>query len=166
MDEAAVAELLAKQAITEALHKYCRAMDRMDNDLGKSVFHADAPADYGWMYQGTGHGFIEFVYGAHAGMLLHQHQLGNILIAVEGERAASESYVTVTFRRKDEAGVVVGMRSCGRYIDRWEKRGGRWAISQRLYLHLFDETHPVAESQFPSTGTRDRMDPSYAILSA
>jgi len=165
MDEA-VAELLAKQAITEALYKYCRAMDRMDNELGKSVFHADAPADYGGMYQGTGHGFIEYVYGAHAGMLLHQHQLGNVLVTVNGDTASSESYVTVSFRRKDETGAVVGMRSCGRYLDRWEKRGGRWAISNRLYLHLFDETHPVAASQFPSTGTRDRTDPSYAILSA
>src|SRR6201996_5882502 len=110
MDEA-VAGLIAKQARPEALYKYCRAMDRMDNELGKSVFHADAPADYGGMYRGTGHGFIEFVYGAHAGMLLHQHQLGNILIAVEGERASSESYVTVSFRRKDETGAVVGMRS-------------------------------------------------------
>ncbi len=162
MDE--VAELLAKQAITEALYKYCRSMDRMDNDLGKSVFHADAPADYGGMYQGTGHGFIEHVYGAHSGMLLHQHQLGNILITVDGDRAVSESYVTVTFRRKDETGTVVGMGSQGRYIDRWEKRDGRWAISNRHYLHLFDETYPVAESQFPATGTRDRSDPSYAIL--
>jgi hypothetical protein len=164
MSEAAVAELLSKQAITEALHRYCRAMDRMDNDLGKSVFHPDAPADYGGMYTGTGHGFIEFVYGAHAGMLLHQHQLGNILLGGAGDRAASESYVTVSFRRKDEAGAVVGMRSCGRYLDQWERRGGRWAISNRLYLHLFDETFPVAESQFPATGTRDRSDPSYKIL--
>ena len=39
MDETALAELLDKQAITEALHRYCRAMDRMDNDLGRSVFH-------------------------------------------------------------------------------------------------------------------------------
>jgi hypothetical protein len=164
MTDAAITELLAKQAITEALYKYCRAMDRMDNALGKSVFHADAPADYGGMYRGTGHGFIEYVYGAHAGMLLHQHQLGNIVITLAGDRAASESYVTVSFRRKDETGAMVGMRSCGRYLDRWEKRGGHWGISDRLYLHLFDETYPVAESQFPSTGMRDRTDPSYGIL--
>jgi len=115
------------------------------------------------MYQGTGHGFIEFVHGAHAGMLLHQHQLGNILIAIEGERAASESYVMVTFRTRDAAGQLVGMVGCGRYIDRWEKRAGRWAISHRHYLHLLDEARPVAEGQFPSTGTRDRTDQSYAL---
>jgi len=163
MDEAALTELLAKQAIAEALYKYCRAMDRMDNELGKSVFHADAVADYGTMYKGTGHGFIEFVYEAHAGMLLHQHQLGNILITVEGDRAYSESYVMVTFRRTDEANGLVGMYSWGRYIDRWEKRDGRWAISHRHYLHLADESRPVDDSQFPSTGMRDRTDPSYLI---
>jgi hypothetical protein len=163
MDEAALTELLAKQAITEALYKYCRAMDRMDNELGKSVFHADAVADYGTMFKGTGHGFIEFVYEAHAGMLLHQHQLGNILITVEGDRAYSESYVTVTFRRTDEASGLIGMYSWGRYIDRWEKRDGRWAISHRHYLHLTDESRPVDDSQFPSTGMRDRTDPSYIV---
>ena len=42
MTDTVITELLAKQAITEALYKYCRAMDRMDNELGKSVFHVDA----------------------------------------------------------------------------------------------------------------------------
>jgi hypothetical protein len=163
MDETAIAALLAKQAITEALHKYCRSMDRMDDELGRSVFHADATADYGAMYQGTGHGFIDFVHAAHAGMLLHQHQLGNILIAVDGERAFSESYVMVTFRRRDADGQLIGMSSCGRYIDRWEKRAGLWAIAHRDYLHLLDETRPVPESLYPSTGARDPTDPSYAL---
>ncbi|HTJ64605.1 MAG TPA: nuclear transport factor 2 family protein [Alphaproteobacteria bacterium] len=163
MDETAFAELLAKQAITEQLYRYCRSMDRMDNDLGRSVFHADATADYGGMYRGTGYGFIDFVYGAHAGMLAHHHQLGNILIAVDGNRAYSESYVTVTFRRRGENGALLGMSSCGRYLDRWEKRADRWAIVDRLYLHLTDESYPVADSQFPTTGARDRTDPSYEL---
>ena len=149
MDEAAIGELLAKQTITEILHKYCRAMDRMDNDLGRSVFHPDAAADYGSMYRGTGYGFIEFVYGAHAGMLVHHHQLGNILIKVAGERAYSESYVTVTFRLRDAQGKLLGMASYGRYIDRWEKRDGCWAISDRRYLHSMDETRPIADDQYP-----------------
>ena len=164
MDQAAIGELLAKQIITEILHKYCRAMDRMDNELGRSVFHPDATADYGGMYRGTGYGFIEFVYGAHSGMLVHHHQLGNVLIKVEGDRATSESYVSVTFRRRDEHGALLAMESYGRYIDRWEKRDGRWAISDRHYLHSMDESRPVSESQFPTTGKRDRTDPSYKIL--
>jgi len=164
MDEAAIAELLAKQAIAEQLHTYCRAMDRMDNDLGRSVFHADAPADYGTMYRGTGHGFIDYVYQAHAGMLLHQHQLGNVLIRIDGNRAFSESYVTVNFRLRNADGSLVAMQSFGRYLDEWEKRHGRWAISRRHYLHAMDEARPVAESQYPSTGMRDRTDPSYAVL--
>jgi len=49
-----LAELLAKQAITEQIYRYCRAMDRVDSELGKSVWHADGLADYGPMFQGPG----------------------------------------------------------------------------------------------------------------
>jgi hypothetical protein len=136
----------------------------MDNELGRSVFHPDAVADYGGMYRGSGHGFIEFVYQAHAGMLVHNHQLGNILIKIDGERATSESYVSGTFRRRDERGALLTMESYGRYIDCREKRNGRWAINDRHYLHSMDETRPVSESQFPTTGIRDRTDPNYKIL--
>ena len=164
MDNADLAVLIAKQAITEQLHRYCRAMDRMDNTLGRSVFHPDAIADYGSMYQGTGHGFIDFVYDAHARLLIHHHQLGNILIAVDGDMASSESYVTVTFRSKDGSGALIAMKSYGRYVDRWERRDGLWAISHRRYLHSIDETRPAAESDYPPDGTRDRNDPSYTLL--
>ena len=36
-------------------------MDRINDALGRSVFHADAVADYGAMFPGTGHGFIELL---------------------------------------------------------------------------------------------------------
>ena len=161
MNDAAIAELLAKQAIADQLHRYCRAMDRMDDDLGRSVFHPDAPADYGAMYKGTGHGFIDYVHAQHARMIRHQHQLGNVLIEVDGDRAFSESYVTVTFRMRGADGRLLGIETHGRYVDRWEKRGGHWAVADRLYLHAMDETRPVPENAFPAAGMRDRTDPSY-----
>jgi hypothetical protein len=161
MDRSALTELLAKQEITEAIHKYCRAMDRMDNDLGRTVFHPDASVDYGVMFQGTGHGFMEFVHEAHAGMLVHHHQVGNILIRVEGQRAFSESYVTATFHSQSEGGPLLERRSYGRYVDIWESRDGRWAINHRTYLHAMDETRPVDSTAYPGWGRRDRSDPSY-----
>ena len=164
MDNAALTDLLAKQEITEAIHKYCRAMDRMDNELGRSIFHPDAVADYGEMFQGTGHEFIDFVYDAHAGMLVHQHQIGNILIRVEGDRAVSESYVTATFQSQTEGGPLLKRRSYGRYIAHWEKRDGHWAISRRAYLHAMDETQPIQSSEYANCGRRDRDDLSYSVL--
>jgi hypothetical protein len=164
MDQSAFADLIAKQEITETIYKYCRAMDRMDNELGRSVFHPDAIADYGEVFQGTGHGFVEFVYDIHATLLVHQHLIGNILIRVEGDRAFSESYVTVTVRSKPPGKPLFETRSCGRYVDSWEKRDDRWAISHRTYLHEMDEMTPVQASQYRRCGRRDRGDPSYSAL--
>ena len=72
--------------------------------------------------------------------------------------------MTVSFRRKDETGAVVGMRSCGRYLDQWEKRGGRWAITRRELAYDHDEVREVTPMRGTQHATRDASDPSYAIL--
>src|SRR2546423_1369381 len=88
--------LLAKQAISEVLDGYCRGLDRMDRDLALTTWHDGGTADYGELYSGTGAGFIDWVFVQHAALALHSHQIANRLIAVDGDRAASEAYVTVT----------------------------------------------------------------------
>lgn len=152
-----------KLAITEKIYQYSRAMDRIDDRLGYDVFHEDATVDYGEMFQGTGHEFIDFVHKAHSTMLVHQHMIGNILIELDGDRAGSESYVTATFRIRQDDGTLMGMRSQGRYIDRWERRGDAWRILHRQYLHEMDESWPAVQ-QFVSRGQRETSDPSYAVL--
>jgi hypothetical protein len=167
MSEAALADLLAKQAITERLNDYCRAMDRIDDDLGRTVFHLDAPADYGAdIYQGTGHGFIDYVHQAHVALLSTNHQISNMSIRVAGDRASSETYVTMHGRMKGEGDALMEIRSIGRYLDRWEMRAGGWRISQRQYLTTMDEVRPIAISAYPTEGARDRSDPSYALLNS
>lgn len=157
-------DLVVKDTIRERLHDYVRAMDCIDDELGRSVFHPDATADYGAIYRGTGHGFIDFVHGAHVGMLAHQHQLGSIGIVVDGGRAVSEAYVTVTLRMQAADGSLQDSRSHGRYLDEWERRDGHWAISARRYVHLFDDLSPVTLQQFPTEGSRGLDDPSYALF--
>lgn len=158
--------LLAKQEIGERLHDYVRAMDRMDDELGFSVFHPDAPADYGAIYRGTGHGFVAFVHGAHERLLAHTHQLGSVSIVVCGERAVSEAYVTVQARRRADDGSLLELRSTGRYLDRWERRDGRWAISARQYVQELDDCWPTCRPGLETTGRRDRSDPSYALFAS
>lgn len=47
--------LLDRQAITDLLYRYCRAVDRLDVPLGRSIWHEDAIADYDdSFYQGDG----------------------------------------------------------------------------------------------------------------
>ena len=161
-----VQELIDKQAITEVIYRYCRGLDRMDADLVRSVWHAKGTADYGAeMFQGTGDGFVEWVWAAHAGMERHSHQITNILIEVDGDSAASESYVTVALRTKAEAGQATEIVARGRYVDRWSRRDGRWAIDHRHFVTDLQtaEAAPALDAD-AGESRRDRTDPSYEVL--
>jgi hypothetical protein len=153
--------LLDKQAIMETIYRYGRSMDRLDRELGYSVFWPEATADYGkQMYQGTGHGFVDMVMEAHLNFTAHSHQFSNISIEVDGDNARSETYGDVTLRRVDEHGECIDSRNLGRYVDRWERRDGDWRIIDRKYLHDFDQSGRSA-GDFMTTGRRDRSDASY-----
>lgn len=165
----AIEELLAKQAITEVIYRYCRALDRMDRDDALTIWHPDGTADYGpGMYQGTGAGFVDWVWPAHESMLGHSHQIANILIAVDDDRAGSESYVTATLWGEFEPGTLTTIVSRGRYVDRWSRRAGVWAIDHRRFAEDLTVTTAVPGAAAPgsdaSPARRDRADPSYEVL--
>ena len=162
MDEL-LARLLDERAIAEQLANYCRAMDRCDHDLGRAVFFPDAEADYGEMYRGSGSGFVDFALAGHLHLTAHLHRISNISIVVDADRAGSETYVDARFRRVHE-GVAVELTSCGRFVDQWARRAGRWAITHRRYLHCLDSSRPIEGSRFATGGTRDCADPSYEVL--
>lgn len=161
-----VQALLDVQTITSALHAYARAMDRLDRALGYSVFWPDATVDYGeQMYAGTGHGFVDMVMEAHLHYETHSHRVSNIQIRVDGDTAASETYCDAVLRHVDHRGGVTDLRTVGRYVDRWERRGGEWRILDRTYVHDLDQT-TRPEVRFPTTGRRDSVDPSYRGVAA
>jgi hypothetical protein len=169
MTDTALDEILAKQAITEVLYNYCRSMDRMDRELGSTVWHSGGTADYSArMYQGTGEGFLDWVWEQHKGMERHSHQIANVLIEVDGERAASEAYVTAALRMRQPDGSAVDIESRGRYVDQWERRDGRWAIVHRRFVEDLTNVYPVMESWMTETDAvesrRDATDPSYEVL--
>lgn len=164
-------ELAAKQAIGEALHNYCRGLDRMDRELCESVWHPGGTADYGApMYQGTGTGFLDWVWVAHEGFARHSHMVSNFLIEVDvaAGTAISESYVEVWLRTRPNDGVVLDMVGRGRYVDRWSQKDGRWAIDHRHYVDDLQRIHesPASSVTDGSTaaGRRDRTDPSFELF--
>jgi hypothetical protein len=153
-----------RQAITDLIYRYCRAVDRIDAELGYSIWHEDAVADYrDGIYQGSGKGFIDFVCTQHRRALVHTHQVSNILIELDGDRAASESYVTSTLRFMKD-GQLKQVTTWGRYIDQWSKRDGRWGIDKRIAIRDFDEIRDVVAGSNPTSSKRDRSDPSYTVL--
>jgi len=169
-DGSAIAELAAKQAITEVLHRYCRGLDRMDREMAESVWHPGGTADYGPMHHGTGSGFLDWVWPTHEAFARHSHMISNVLVDVDlaAGTAVSECYVSVWLRWPPRNGTVRDLFGRGRYVDRWSCRDGVWAIDHRRYV---DDLQRIQESPATpltdgstATGRRDRTDPSYALL--
>lgn len=156
-------QLADRQAITDQIYRYCRAMDRIDRELGYSIWHEDGTADYEHNFQGTGRAFIDHVCAQHAQLLQHSHQMSNIVIELDGERAGSESYVTATLRM-ERNGRLMQMTVLSRYVDIWSKREGRWALDHRRAVMEMDEIREVTPMKARTGWTRDRTDPSYAVL--
>jgi hypothetical protein len=161
-----LSDLEACEAIRRQLHDYCRAMDRRDDALGHRVWHPDGTADYGaGVFQGLGRDFVDQVSQSHLRRTVHAHQISTVGIEVRGDRALSEAYATVRLRTVTDTGVTEELFA-GRYLDRWSRRDGRWAIDHRVWVLDFDEVDRPVTTRLPSASARDRTDPSYAVLRA
>ena len=122
-------KLVEKDAIRDQYYVYARALDRIDNPLGKTVFAEDAQVDYGPTYKGTGYGFIDMMLKMHRKMVSTHHVMTNILIKLneDGTKAAAEAYMYAACKYRN--GMVVVARC--RDIDLWEKRDGKWLVVKR-----------------------------------
>ena len=159
-DPAALAD---KWAIQEQIYNYCRSVDRLDVLLGHAVFHEDSYADFP-TYKGTGQGWIDDVCREHLNFLHHSHQVTNIIIDLQGpDKAGSEAYVIANLRQQDGDRVTNRMFSA-RYIDKWSKRNGRWAIDRRDCVVDFSEVRDVTPLGNDPRSGRDHTDPSYGVL--
>ena len=171
------ADLAARQAIADVLHRYCRAMDRMDRALALSCWHEGGTDEHTPLFAGSAEGFVDWVWRLHAPMVGTRHCLSNILVDLDGDRAWSESYWDVRLRVRGEQGLV-DIVGGGRYLDYFECRGGLWAIVHRRSVHDWDRVDPVTATMADSATTlepnnpdaplypaaRDGSDPSYAFL--
>ena len=154
--------LEAKDAIREQIYNYARGLDRMDRELAYQVWHPDGTAHYIGTYEGTGAGFVDWVWPYHEPLVAHSHQITNVLIRVNGETAASESYVMASLQSQPSETRTVTRLVRSRYADTWSKRDGRWAIDKRVAITDFSTTHEATGPSQPTEGRRDRTDPSYA----
>ena len=158
--------LADKMAIQKQIYSYCRSVDRLDAPLGHAIFHEGAYADYSTGdYQGPGTGKIDHICQQHLHLTSHSHQVTNILIEVYGDTAGSESYVFGTMRF-EEQGKTIQIGIWGRYLDKWEKREGRWGIVHRMVVFDHDERREVTPLGMEARSTRDAEDPSYQFLTS
>jgi hypothetical protein len=130
---AGLADLLAKQEITEVLYRRARAGDRRDVDLALSCYHPGATENHEG-FDGTAAEFIGDVSmispSSTAPVTTLWHFISNVLIDLQSDEAVVESYhIAVVVRRDD--GADTHSRIGGRYLDRFAHRDGVWAITHR-----------------------------------
>jgi hypothetical protein len=107
---------------------------------------------------------IDWVCDYHRPLEGTSHQIANILIDVDDDRAKSETYVTVA-SLYTQGGQRLLTTGRGRYLDAWSKRNGRWAIDPRQFLLDFAVTQE-APNVMMGWGSRDPHDLSYSYLGA
>jgi hypothetical protein len=161
--------LLDKQSIYDVLARYCRGVDRCDEDLIRSAFHSDSYDDHGY-WKGPGHELAPFL----ADRLRNAnsattHSITNVMIELDGDLARSESQVHATLIRRGPAPVQVDVVGA-RYLDRFSRRADGWRIEHRTVVLDWHKTEVWAEAagQVPTDGfvrgARSPEDPSYKTL--
>ncbi|MEX3958904.1 nuclear transport factor 2 family protein [Trinickia sp. EG282A] len=122
--------LLDKQAILECVHRYCRGIDRMDRELTLSAYHPDAIDDHG-AFVGNAEEFVDWAFAYHAEhQLSHHHMVFNHSVELQGDTAHAETYWLFFGDNRVKPNTL----AVGRYIDRFEKREGVWAIAARVCI--------------------------------
>jgi hypothetical protein len=145
-----------ERELNALLIRYCRGVDRCDEELIRSCYHPDAVDDHG-TFKGAGWDFAAYVTKAHRGQPLKQHALSNVSLEIRGDMAWGESYAEM--RTTTAAGELV--YGFGRYIDRFERRGGEWKIADRRVTLEGVAGGSGFDARDFVQGRQDRSDPSY-----
>lgn len=167
MSEQQIIELLDKQAISDVIMTYARAIDRLDEAMLRSVFHSDSQHAHGFVgpssdpslpsQPGAPLDFVAYAFDVLNSHTRTHHQLGNIFIELEGDNAYTETYFSAYHRMRAKDDPMAGANAydtemdflvSGRYLDKFQKRDGVWKISHRTGLTDWMRTEPPASQGF------------------
>jgi hypothetical protein len=127
-------------AIREVIENWALWRDAGNWDRFATVWHDD-----GWMtatwFQGPAHRFIEVSREGFERGVNILHFLGGFTCDIAGNRAVSQTKMTIN-QRASVDGVLVDVVCTGRFYDFLEKRG-RWAIVRRQPIYEKDRMDPV-----------------------
>lgn len=163
--------LLDRQEIHDALMRYCWGVDRGDLELVLSAFHADARDNHSGIEESAVERFTRTV--KESATMRTSHNLGNVLIQIDGTTASAQSCFTAWHQFEYEARTYDWIIA-GRYLDRFTCRDGQWRIAHRTVVYdlaRFDGPGEVP-AEHPASrffdhvirGEKSRNDYSYRIM--
>ncbi|HSV44179.1 MAG TPA: nuclear transport factor 2 family protein [Ramlibacter sp.] len=162
----ALQRLVDRQEIHDCILRYCSGVDRFDREMLLSVYHPDALDDHG-AFVGGPLAFVDWAFAYHAKYQhTHKHYVLNHHCELDGDTAHTETYWLFVGNNRHEPATSL---HTGRYLDRFEKRDGKWAIAARKCViegggGLGAIPVPAeALAAYAATGvaSRDKSDPSY-----
>ncbi|WP_179562543.1 nuclear transport factor 2 family protein [Sphingomonas sp. R3G8C] len=160
-----LADYCARRDIGDALARYMRGLDRLDEALFRSAFHRDAQIDCG-VYAGDLDGFATFAFGFLGQMQASHHMLGQCRIAIhDAGHARGECYFQAWHGVTGAQGEARDLFIAGRYVDEYACRAGQWRIARRTLVSDWATDTPasgVAYMNGPQTirSGRGGTDPS------
>ena len=163
-------QLWDREAIRECLYTYCRGIDRCDETALRSAYWPDANDSHG-AWKGSANSFIDSALKVLKSAQRGVHMIGNVSIVLRGELAAVESCFQAFQQDRDQSGQLRTTFLCGRYVDKFEKRGDAWRIADRTVVYDWIRTSPGQEGDDESNfgvrnpnGHRYPDDPWYLLL--
>jgi SnoaL-like domain len=128
-------------AIRETVENWALWRDSGEWERFRTVWHAD-----GWMtatwFQGPAEEFIAMSREGFEKGVKFLHFLGGFTCDIAGERAVSQTKMTINQRAPCD-GVLVDVVCTGRFYDFFAKRAGRWGIVRRQPIYEKDRLDPV-----------------------
>jgi hypothetical protein len=168
--ESDVASMAAYEGVWENELQYTRGLDRHDETLIRGSFWAEAQASYGTLIDVEE--LAPWANASHANSAAHQHHVTGLSLDIAGDTAHEEGdilYSSDMPRSKalDSPGVPTPGRAppgsfatlgTGRYVNRYERRGGDWRLIVHEYVH--DVSLRLEAVDLCATGCIGRWDAS------
>lgn len=169
-DLALLRSMADREAIRDCLYRYCRGIDRLDEAALRSAYWPDGTDRHG-PYQGSAAGFIEWALEKlkTSGRMIHR--ISNVLIDLQGDVALVESYFEAIQGERSPQGEPIEILLCGRYLDKFERRGAEWRIGERTVVYDWMRQTPLPQEMSAEvfgvrqpTGAHQPADPLYPFL--
>ena len=145
---ASASDIEDDRLIRQLLQNWAIWRDAGDWERFRTVWHPDGRMMATWT-QGTGDEFIEISKQAWAKGISILHFLGGISVDLAGNRAISQTKMTISQRAEVE-GVLCDVLCTGRFYDFLEKREERWGIVLRQPIYEKDRMDPVTPGAAPA----------------
>ena len=137
-----VETLLAKQDITEVLHRYGYALDGRDWALLRTCFTADVLGEYGGDPMRGYEALERLCRDTLEPLSVSQHLIGNVSVSVTADVAESSCYLHAQHVRPGTEGGEQFIYA-GRYTDRLVRTSDGWKIAARRLEPMWTSGNPA-----------------------